>query len=92
MYKRQILVLPCADHTKSWQAADVARFQALLRQADKSVCLAEHYYRGCMQARNRRLVDFSGTCVCYLTRRTGGTAYTVAYAQKHGLRILNLAD
>ena len=43
-------------------------------------------------ARNRHLVDHSGTCICYLTRSAGGPAYTVDYARKKGLRIINLAE
>ncbi len=54
--------------------------------------IAEHYTRGCMQRRNRELVEGSGYCVSYCTRDTGGTAYTVAYARKNGLEIINLAD
>ena len=45
-----------------------------------------------MHRRNRHLVDHSGTCICYLTRSTGGTAYTVDYARKKGLRIINVAN
>ncbi len=30
--------------------------------------------------------------MCYLTKDTGGTAYTVNYAQKHGLSVINLAE
>ena len=30
-------------------------------------------------------------CVCYLNRESGGTAYTVRYAGKKGLEIINLA-
>ncbi len=40
---------------------------------------------------NRYLVDNSGVCVCYLTRDAGGTAYTVNYAKRQGLEIINLA-
>ena len=30
-------------------------------------------------------------CVCYLNRESGGTAYTVRYAKRKGLEIINLA-
>lgn len=45
-----------------------------------------------MFKRNRHLVDNSSVCICYQTKETGGTAYTVEYARKHGLRIINLAE
>ena len=34
------------------------------------------------------LVDNSNVCVCYLTEDTGGTAYTVNYAIKSGLKVI----
>lgn len=45
-----------------------------------------------MQKRNRHLVDNSSACICYLTKPTGGTAYTVNYASEHGLMIINIAQ
>ena len=45
-----------------------------------------------MQNRNRYMADRSSVCVCFLTEREGGTAYTVKCAQKRGLEILNLAE
>lgn len=44
-----------------------------------------------MAKRNRHLVDNSSVCVAYLTQSGGGTAYTVEYANKHGLKIINIA-
>ena len=41
-----------------------------------------------MHKRNRMLVDMSSICICYLTKDTGGTAYTVKYAEKQKLKIL----
>ena len=43
-----------------------------------------------MHKRNRHLVDNSSVCVCYLNKENGGTAYTVDYAGKKGLEIINL--
>ena len=59
---------------------------------DKTVCVSDHYFNGCMQKRNRFLADISSLCICYLTKNTGGTAYTVRYAQKEGLKIVNITD
>ena len=50
------------------------------------------YTRGCMHKRNRHLVDHSGVCVAYLTESRGGTAYTVDYARKNGVPVINLGE
>lgn len=87
-----ILVLPCREQADRWRGEDRALYQAILRRADKITYVSEHYTRDCMLARNRYLVDHSRHCVCYLSQSGGGTAYTVAYAVKNGLEIVNLAD
>ena len=87
---RLILVLPCRDQTLGWKSKDIARYERLLAQADKVVYTGESYTPGCMHHRNRHLVDNSSICVAYCTRNTGGSAYTVDYAERHGLRIIFL--
>lgn len=88
---RLILVLPCLNQTRGWQQADVDIYEELKRRADKVTYTSESYFRGCMQKRNRHPVDNSSGCICYLTKPTGGTAYTVDYARRRGLRIINIA-
>lgn len=88
---RLILVLPCLSQTRGWRPKDVEVYEAIKKQADKVTYTAREYTKGCMHRRNRHLVDCSGTCVCYLKRDTGGTAYTVRYAREQGLRVINLA-
>lgn len=87
-----ILVLPCLSQADRWAPSDKATYQEIMDQADKVVYTSQEYTRDCMFKRNRHLVSYSSVCICYLTRRYGGTAYTVDYARKHGLRIINLAE
>ena len=89
---RLILVLPCLSQTKGWPEADKAAYQRILEQANDVVYVSQEYTRNCMFQRNRALVDRSSVCICYLTRQSGGTAYTVNYAQQKGLRICNAAE
>ncbi len=88
---RLILVLPCKDQTRGWNPADKEAYDRVLKQADKTVWLAERYYDGCMHVRNRRLVDNAAVCVCYLKHNMGGTAYTVRYAREQNLTIFNVS-
>ena len=86
-----VIVQPCADQARSWNVDDVRRYGEMLRRASEVVTLAPAYRPGCMQARNRYLVEHSAVCLCYLTERSGGTAYTVRYAASRGLPIVNVA-
>lgn len=88
---RLILVLPCPSQAKGWKLEDTAEYEYVKSQADKVVYTSQEYTQDCMYKRNRHLVDHSGICVCYLTKDSGGTAYTVRYARAHGLEIINLA-
>lgn len=87
-----ILVLPCETQAWSWKEKDIEIYEDIKRQADKVVYASKEYTRGCMHKRNRHLVDNSSACIAYLTESTGGTAYTVDYATKHGLTVFNIAD
>ena len=89
---RLILVLPCYSQTRGWSSEDVKIYENIKEQADKVVYTSEEYTRGCMHKRNRHLVDNSSACIAYLTEDKGGTAYTVDYAQKHGLVVYNIVD
>lgn len=85
-------MLPCHEQDKYWKKDDQQVYQAILDQADKILYISEYYYRGCIHKRNKFLVDSSYYCVCYQTKEEGGTAFTVNYARKKGLKIINLAD
>lgn len=89
---RLILVLPCEDQTRGWRSEDIAVYEDIKRRSDKVVYVSREYTPDCMHRRNRHLVDHSGTCICYLNRSTGGTAYTVDYARKKGLHVINIAN
>ena len=86
-----ILVLPCLTQTRGWRPEDVAEYEYIKAQADKVVYTGQQYTSGCMHKRNRHLVDNSSVCICYLTRNSGGTAYTIRYAKKRNLEIINIA-
>jgi len=83
-----ILVLPCPSQADRWREKDKTIYEEIKAKADKVVYIAQEYTRDCMFARNRHLVDNSSVCICYLTEQSGGTAYTVKYALKKGLKAI----
>ena len=86
------LALPCKTQTNSWQQRDKEIYEEIKSNCDNFMYVSENYFRGCMQKRNRLMVDISRYLICYLNKNTGGTAYTVSYAKKNGLDIVNLAS
>lgn len=89
---RLILVLPCLSQSDRWSMRDKEIYEAIKARADKIVYTSREYTRGCMQKRNRHLVDNSSVCVCYLKESTGGTAYTIKYANASGIKVINIAE
>lgn len=88
---RLILVIPCSDQMRCWSEQDTAHYERMLYAADDIRVLSPFYYEGCMQVRNRYMVDHSSLCICYLRHGKGGTASTVAYAVKEQIHVLNAA-
>lgn len=88
------LALPCPEQTHRWRAEDVARYEKIKVQADEVVFLSLRYVNGCMQKRNRYMVEHSCVCIAYLLseRERGGTKYTVAYCGKNHIPVINLAE
>lgn len=85
-----ILVLPCYAQCKGWLEKDVKIFNDILKRANKVVYVEKNYTPECMFKRNRHLVDNSSLCVSYLTKKTGGTAYTVNYAKENDVLVKNI--
>lgn len=85
---RLILVLPYWEQPNGWSVNDQEQYAIIRVKADEVIYTSWLYHRGCMQKRNRRLVDNSNYCICYLTKNSGGTKYTVDYAIKKELKII----
>ncbi|MBQ6893045.1 MAG: DUF1273 family protein [Clostridia bacterium] len=88
-----VLMLPCTDQTARWNPADAKLYEGLLEKADEVIYVSERpYFSGCMQKRNRALVDSSTACICYLAEYgNSGTRQTVEYAITKGSAVINIA-
>ena len=87
-----ILVYPFEGFTSRWNDNQRAAYARLYPKYDKHVCVTPEASREAYLARDRHLVDNSAYCICYCTRQSGGTAYTVRYARRKGLSIYNTTD
>ena len=85
------LHLPCRNQTDGWDERSRAYYEYILKQADRVEYIFDSYVKGCMLARNRHMVDGSQFCIGYCTGDRGGSAYTLDYAKKKGVRVINLA-
>lgn len=88
---RLIFCIPCEEQSAKWHMRDRLRYNRLLYLADEIRILSRFYFDGCMQVRNRYMVDRSSICIAYMKRLRGGTCSTVRYAVSQDLIVLNLA-
>ena len=86
------LCLPCRDQSDRWGDWSQEAYGDILQNADEVRYTTEQYRRGCMHQRNRQMVQGSQCCVAYCTSEDSGSAYTLQYAKKHGLRVINLSE
>ena len=86
------MALPCPEQDKTWHKRDRIRYNYILDNADKVTYVSDKYYRGCMLARNRYMVDNSEYCIAYLVNQYGGTYHTVNYALYCNKKVINIAN
>lgn len=83
---RLILLLPCREQTRGWNARDLALYLAVLERAE-AYYIQSDYDSDCMFRRNRLMADLSSAGVAYYdrSRERSGTGMTVRYAGKLGI-------
>ena len=75
-----IACVPCSEQERYFSAAEKKKYNYIIEKCDEVKTLSSHFYRGCMQARDRFMVDNCSLVIAYRRTNTGGTHYTVKYA------------
>ena len=89
---RLVSVLPFLQWRAGWPKEAAEREDRILEKSDEILIPAEGYSKQAYLRRDRRMVDASAVCIAYCCRKTGGTAYTVRYARKRGVPVVNIAE
>lgn len=87
-----IAVVPFLGQEKSWTWQERNLYVEILDRASQVITLHQSYQKGCYHERNRYMVDRCRTLVGYCDSNRGGTYYTMNYARKKGLKVVNLRD
>lgn len=91
---RVLLYYPFDGFTDGWSAEQVEVYRQLLPLYDDVICvcrLPKHPAYAYLK-RDRWMVDGAGYVIAYCTKRTGGTAYTMRYAEKCGCEVRNVVE
>ena len=87
-----VAVIPFEKQSDTFDKEWKKRYDKLLKKCDKHVFVSREYHKGCFAARNKYMVDNSDFVITWFDGQKGGTAGTLAYAQKNNKRIINLAE
>lgn len=85
-----VACIPCENQTDTFPEKSKELYNYIRGKCDEVIILAPQYYKGCMQERDRFMVDSCDVLVCYLRKNFGGTFYTVNYAKKKGKKIIEI--
>ena len=77
-----IACIPCHGQEKYFSEKDKKTYVSVLKRADESITLSPTYYTGCMQVRDRYMVERANVMIAYCKKQEGGAAYTVKIFQK----------
>ena len=84
-------VIPCPEQADGWSSEDQDRYRGIMEACDKKIVISPRYSKGCMQKRNRALVDTCDILVAVYDGQSGGTKQTVDYAKSKGRMTMLIA-
>lgn len=81
--------VPFPGQSERWSARDRARYRDLLAQCDLETLIQHFHSPGCMQRRNRYMVDHAGLLIAVFngSPAASGTLNTIHYAMEQGVRV-----
>ncbi len=82
--------IPCPTQADPWPADQRARYERLVNACDFETMVSSRYTAACMQRRDRYMVDHASLLIAAFDGSPGGTRYTVEYAMRRGLSIVDL--
>lgn len=82
--------IPCPTQTDGWSEEQKARYRGILSRCDYETMVQQSYTRGCMQRRNRYMVDHASLLIAVSDGQHGGTRSTIEYAFRRGISVLDI--
>lgn len=80
-----IACVPYINQAEDFSEKDKTVYDEILKNCDEVIFVSKDYYRGCLQKRNRFMVDNSSKIILFLNHVRSGTYYTYSYAKEKGI-------
>ena len=88
---RLIMVLPFDGQADKWSLEQRNRWLGVIEASDRVVHVSHEYDKGVFFRRNHYLVENATLLLAAYDGQPGGTAGTVAYAKRHGVKVVTIA-
>lgn len=82
--------IPCPTQADTWPRAQRERYRRMVAACDLETLVSSQYSSSCMQRRDRYMVDHASLLIAAFDGSAGGTRYTMEYAMKRGLYVVDL--
>lgn len=82
--------IPCPSQADSWPEKEQQRYRDLVSACNYETMVSTSYSSSCMQRRDRYMVDHASLLIAAFDGSAGGTRYTVEYAMKRGISVLDV--
>lgn len=82
--------IPCPTQADGWPRPQQERYRRLVAACDYETLVQSSYSPGCMQRRNRYMVDHASMLLAVHDGQPGGTRRTMEYAMRRGLQIVDI--
>ena len=83
--------IPCPTQADAWPEDQRERYQRLVAACNFETVVSSAYSASCMQRRDRYMVDHAALLIAAFDGSAGGTRYTVEYAMRRGIGIVDLS-
>lgn len=82
--------IPCPTQASAWPPGEQERYRRLVAACDAETMVSTHYTPYCMLRRDRYMVDHASLVIAAFDGTPGGTRYTIEYAMKRGVTVVDL--
>ena len=87
---RLIMVIPYDGQADKWTEDQRRRWLGIIEASDRVIHISHAYDKGVFFRRNHYMVEQADLLLAAYDGQPGGTAGTVAYAKRHGVRVVRL--
>lgn len=88
---RLVMVIPFDGQADKWSREQRGCWLEIIEASDRVIRISHEYDKGVFFKRNHYLVENADLLLAAFDGQPGGTAGTVAYAKRHGVKVLRIA-